>query len=104
MIAVVLYILDHLLFSMAIAQKTYFQKIADPKDLASTAGVAFSINHIAAVILPVLYGILWLSSPALVFLTGAVLAFVSLLLARLVPTDPMQGNEVLWGRLEKMKI
>ncbi|PVZ72143.1 MFS transporter [Pelagibaculum spongiae] len=102
MIAVVLYILDHLLFSMAIAQKTYFQKIADPKDLASTAGVAFSINHIAAVILPVLYGILWLSSPALVFLTGAVLAFISLLLARLVPTDPMQGNEVLWARLEKI--
>ncbi|WP_315980501.1 MFS transporter [Aliamphritea spongicola] len=40
-IAVGLYILDHILFSMAIAQKTYLQKIADPKDMASTAGVAF---------------------------------------------------------------
>lgn len=94
MIAVVLYVVDHILFSMAIAQKTYLQKIADPKDLASTAGVSFSINHIAAVILPVLYGVLWIKSPMLVFITGAILAGISLLLARLVPRDPQEGNEV----------
>ena len=93
-IAVLLYILDHLLFSMAIAQKTYFQKIADPRDIAPTAGVAFSINHIAAVVLPALYGLLWMVSPAAVFLTGAAMASVSLLLARLVPTHPEAGNEV----------
>ena len=29
--------LDHLFFAMAIAVKTYFQKIADPADIASTA-------------------------------------------------------------------
>jgi len=95
-IAVALYIADHLLFSMAIAQKTYLQKIADPRDMAPTAGVAFSINHIAAVVLPVLYGGLWLVSPTAVFLTGAALAFVSLLLARLVPAIPEEGNEVCW--------
>ena len=48
--AAVLYVIDHLFFAMAIALKTYFQKIADPKDIASSAGVSFSINHIAAVI------------------------------------------------------
>ena len=47
-----LYILDHAFFAMAIAIKTYFQKIADPKDIAGTAGFAFTINHIAAVIIP----------------------------------------------------
>lgn len=97
MVAVVLYVVDHILFSMAIAQKTYLQKIADPKDLAATAGVAFSINHIAAVILPVLYGVLWIQSPMLVFLTGAVLAGASLILARLVPSEPAEGNEIVWG-------
>ena len=56
--AVVLYILDHLFFSMAIAMKTYFQKIADPKDMAPTAGVSFTINHIAAVVLPAIGGVL----------------------------------------------
>lgn len=94
-IAVGLYILDHLLFSLAIAQKTYLQKIADPKDMASTAGVAFSINHIAAVVLPAAYGVLWLISPAAVFLTGAGLGMVSLVLARLVPEVPGPGVEVV---------
>jgi len=93
-VAAGLYLLDHILFSMAIAQKTYFQKIADPKDIAPTAGVAFSINHIAAVILPALYGILWVISPAMVFLTGAAMAGVSLILARFVPHAPEPGNEI----------
>lgn len=94
--AMALYILDHLLFAMAIAQKTYFQKIADPRDMAPTAGVAFSINHIAAVILPAVYGILWLFSPAAVFLTGAGLALFSLALSRFVPACPCPGNEIAW--------
>lgn len=104
-IAAVLFVLDHLLFSMAIAQKTYFQKIADPRDMAPTAGVAFSINHVAAVILPVFYGMLWIISPAAVFLTGAVLAMISLILSRLVPINPQPGLEVdmplIAGRLSK---
>ena len=94
-IAVVLYILDHLFFTMAIAIKTYLQKIADPADLAPTAGVAFSINHIAAVGLPALFGLVWVISPAAVFLSGAVLAFGSLLLARLIPESPEPGCEVM---------
>lgn len=93
-IAAVLYVLDHLLFAMAIAIRTYFQKIADPADIASTASVSFTINHIAAVVIPVSFGILWLYSPALVFLAGTGMAVISLVLARLVPNNPEQGNEV----------
>ncbi|WP_419797445.1 MAG: MFS transporter [Terasakiella sp.] len=97
-VAVVLYVVDHLLFSMAIAIKTYFQKIADPKDIAPTAGVSFTINHIAAVVLPALYGLLWIASPAAVFLTGAGLAALSLILSRLIPDNPEPGLEVSWKR------
>ncbi len=93
-VAALLYIFDHLLFAMAIAIKTYFQKIADPADIASTAGVSFTINHIAAVVIPVTFGIIWLYSPPIVFLAGAGMAVVSLLLARLVPNNPKEGNEV----------
>lgn len=103
-IAVSLYVLDHLFFSMAIAMKTYFQKIADPSEIAPTAGVSFTINHIAAVVLPVLYGVLWLVSPALVFVSGAVLAGGSLLLARLIPLNPDDGNEVDWPVFLRNKI
>tara|TARA_B100001093_G_scaffold341484_1_gene326245 strand:- start:2179 stop:3333 length:1155 start_codon:yes stop_codon:yes gene_type:complete len=97
--AAILYILDHLFFSLAIAIKTYFQKIADPADMASTAGIAFTINHIAAVFIPVLFGLVWLVSPTLVFLMGSVLAAVSLLLARNIPENPSPGNEVLLGKV-----
>jgi len=98
-IAVGLYVIDHLFFAMAIAQKTYFQKIANPADIASTAGVSFTINHIAAVVIPVIFGALWISSPALVFYVGAVFAGISLLLALNVPSNPEAGNETIFGRI-----
>jgi protein-S-isoprenylcysteine O-methyltransferase Ste14 len=85
--------LDHVLFAMAIAHKTYSQKIADPADMASTAGVSFTINHIAAVVLPALMGLLWLVSPSWVFISGAVMAAISLMLARWVPSSPSNGQE-----------
>ncbi|MCP4411539.1 MAG: MFS transporter [Gammaproteobacteria bacterium] len=93
--AAILYILDHLFFAMAIAIKTYFQKIADPADIAATSGVSFTINHIAAVIIPVSFGLIWLVNPPLVFLIGAFIAFLSLILSRVIPDNPGVGNEVL---------
>lgn len=97
-VAAALYVIDHAFFAIAIAIKTYFQKIADPADIAPTAGVAFTINHIAAVFIPVLFGIVWLYSPTAVFLAGAAMAGVSLVLAALIPTAPAPGNEVAFGR------
>ncbi len=93
-----LYLIDHAFFAMAIAMKTYFQKIADPADIAPTAGVAFSINHVAAVAIPVAFGLIWLKSPAAVFLIGAGMAGVSLVLSMLIPHDPREGNETVLVR------
>lgn len=96
--ATLLYLLDHVFFAMAIAIKSYFKKIADPRDFAATAGVSFSINHIAAVLLPFLLGFLWIVSPALVFLCGSAFAVISLLLSRLVPDEPGEGIETTLTR------
>ena len=96
-IAACLYVLDHMFFAFAIAIKTYFQKIGDPADMASTASVAFTINHIAAVFVPVLFGGLWLISPAAVFFAGAAMAGLSLLLSFNVPRHPGPGEEVVIG-------
>ena len=95
-VAAGLYVVDHLLFAMMIASKTYFQKIADPKDIASSAGVSFSINHIAAVFIPFLLGLVWLKSPTAVFMVGTGFAVCSLVLARLIPENPEQGVETIW--------
>lgn len=94
--AAALYIIDHLFFAFAIAIKTYFQKIADPEDMASTAGVSFTINHIAAVILPVVLGLVWLVSPAAVFYLGAFIAFLSLVCSQLIPMMPKPEEAVRW--------
>ncbi|MDN3697170.1 MFS transporter [Vibrio cortegadensis] len=92
--AAALYVVDHLFFALALAIKTYFQKIADPADMASTAGVSFTINHIAAVVIPVTFGLIWLVSPSSVFYIGAVMAGLSLILSLNIPVHPKAGNEV----------
>jgi len=94
-VALGLFVLDHLLFSMAIALKTYFQKIADPKDIASASAVSFTINHIAAVFLPFILGLLWLKSSFIVFIIGSGIALLSFSLSFLIPKNPTQGYETV---------
>ena len=92
-VAVALYLVDHLFFAMAIAIKTYFQKIADPADIAATSSISFTINHIAAVVLPALLGLVWVINHSAVFLVGAAIALASLVLSQLIPDQPRPGFE-----------
>ena len=97
-VAAGLYIVDHLFFALSIAINTYFQKISDPKDIAATSSVSFTINHIAAVFIPALLGILWLTSPSAVFLVGSAIAVSSLVLCSFIPDAPDQGRETRFSR------
>ncbi|MCR9127575.1 MAG: MFS transporter [Rhodobacteraceae bacterium] len=97
LLAAVLYVLDHMFFALALALKTYFQKIADPADIAPTAAVAFTINHVAAVFLPAALGYVWLVSPGAVFGIAAAMAMTSLILALMIPRHPEPGNETVFG-------
>ena len=96
-LAAVLYVIDHLFFALAFAQKTYFQKIASPEDIAPTAAVSFTINHIAAVFLPATLGYLWASHPGWVFIIAALMACASLLLVLMIPRHPMPGRETVFA-------
>lgn len=98
-IAAALYVIDHMFFALALALKTYFQKISAPEDIAPTAAVAFTINHISAVFLPALLGYLWLTSPAAVFVLAASMAAVSLGLAMMIPRHPERGHETVFQKL-----
>jgi MFS family permease len=99
-VAASLYVIDHLFFAFAIAIKTYFQKIANPEDIASTAEISFTINHIAAVVIPVLLGMVWIANPSWVFYCGAMFAICSLTLSLLIPRNPMEGNEFSYQKRE----
>ncbi len=98
MVASGLYILDQLFFALSFSLKTYFQKIADPRDIAPTQAVAFTINHIAAVFLPASLGYLWAKSPDYVFLLGAGMARVAVGLICLIPRHPSPGYETVFSR------
>ncbi|THB71314.1 MAG: MFS transporter [Desulfobulbaceae bacterium] len=91
-LAGILYIADHIFFNFAIAIRTFFQKIADPEDIAPSMAVGFTINHVAAVFLPAIGGLLWVFNYRLVFYTGALLSLISLILVQLI-TSQLKKNE-----------
>ena len=102
--AAALYIIDHLFFAFAIAMQTYFQKISDKADIAATASVSFTINHIAAVIIPAVLGLVWIASHSAVFLIGAGFAVISLILSFNIPRHPEAGNETVHFRYRSTNI
>ncbi len=81
-----LYILDHIFFNFSIAIRTYFQKVGDPRDIAPSMAVGFTINHIAAVVIPALGGLLWMINYRIPFLGGAALSIVSLIAVQQIRT------------------
>lgn len=86
LLAALMYIIDNILFNFAVAIRTYFQKIGEAEDVASSMAVGFTINHIAAVFLPALGGYLWMIDYRIPFLAGAALGAVSLVFAQFMRT------------------
>jgi len=86
LIVAFLYILDHIFFNFSIAIRTYFQKVGDPRDIAPSMAVGFTINHIAAVFLPALGGLLWLIDYRIPFIGGAMMSLVSLIAVQMIRT------------------
>jgi hypothetical protein len=78
-VVAVLYILDHIFFNFSIGIRTFFQKIGDPRDIAPSMAVGFTINHIAAVFLPAIGGFLWVLDYRIPFFGGAAMALISLI-------------------------
>ncbi len=92
LIVLFMYILDHILFNCSMAIRTYFQKISDPKDIAPSMAVGFTINHIAAVVIPVLGGLIWMVDYRIPFIIGAMMSVVSLIAVQKIPEPPKQSQ------------
>jgi len=91
LVLALLYILDHIFFNFAIAIRTYFQKVGDPQDIAPSMAVGFTINHIAAVFLPAVGGILWMVDYRIPFLAGAVMSMISLVAVQMIRVKSEAG-------------
>lgn len=87
-VVALLYILDHIFFNFAIGIRTYFQKHADPQDIAPSMAVGFTINHIAAVVIPICGGLLWVLNWRIPFIAGIGLGLLSLFFVQFMKPDP----------------
>jgi len=84
-IIALLYVIDNLFFSCSIAINTFFQKVGEKADVASSMAVGFAINHISAVVIPVIGGYLWMLDYSIPYIVGAVLAGASLIFTQFIP-------------------
>jgi len=93
----VLFVIDNVLFGFNLAMPTYLQKIAvSPEELTANLSLQETINHISAVIVPVVGGTIWILYGAQApFLAGVGIAAVSLLLAQLIRTGNGENFDVL---------
>lgn len=86
-VVAVLYVLDHIFFNFSFAIRTYFQKVGDPGDVAASMAVGFTINHIAAVVIPALGGLLWIIDYRIPFLIAVGMSLISLIAVQFIRTD-----------------
>jgi predicted MFS family arabinose efflux permease len=84
-----LFVADHVLFGFRIAVEAYFQKIAlFPHEITPNLSLGMTINHIAAVIIPVVGGVVWETlGGRYTFLIGVAIVVVSLVLVQWVRTE-----------------
>ena len=78
----VLYCLDNLFYLSTNCLTTYLQKISDAQDLMPTLSLGVTLNHSAAVLVPLIGGYLWYSlGYPVTFFGGAVVVAISMVFA-----------------------
>lgn len=86
-IVAILYIVDHIFFGFSLGINTYFQKTGEYKDIAPSMAVGFTINHISAVVIPTVCGLLWQLNWQLPFIIGMGLSVLSLIFVQKIRTN-----------------
>ncbi|MDP4094280.1 MAG: MFS transporter, partial [Bacillota bacterium] len=83
------YVIDNSMSAVEMARSTYVRKIAvDPDDVIPTLSTGTSLDHVVAMSIPFLGGILWASMGyKYVFLAAAVIAIINLILSRKIKIE-----------------
>lgn len=84
-----LFILDNIFIGFNMSLTTYFQKIAvSPEEITSNLSTEQTINHIAAIVIPVVGGTVWtLFGSEGPFLFGAGIVLIALVLTQFIRTS-----------------
>ena len=93
-----LYVLDDILFFLAIARTTYLSRMARSlREVAPAVALGGTIDHVASMLVPLGAGLMWIEvGPWSVFLAAAAIALASLLAAFGLPRAP--GDNRITGR------
>lgn len=90
----ILFVLDNIMFGFNLALTTYFQKVAvSMEEITSSLAVQQTINHIAAIVVPVIGGAAWeLYGSQMPFLVGVGIVLVSLVMVQFmrIPTEAVK--------------
>lgn len=86
----VLFVLDNIFIGFNLGLTTYFQKIAiAPEEITSNLSVEMTINHIAAIVIPVVGGTVWaVYGSQAPFLFGAAIVLAALALTQFMRFEP----------------
>jgi len=90
----ILFVLDNIMFGFNLALTTYFQKVAvSMEEITSSLAVQQTINHIAAIVVPMIGGAAWeLFGSQMPFLVGVGIVLVSLVMVQFmrIPTEAVK--------------
>lgn len=93
MIIAILYVLDHIFFNFSMGIRTFFQKIGDPEHIAPTMAAGFTINHIAAVVIPAMGGLAWIIDYRIPFYAGALMSLTSLIAVQFITASVRKAEQ-----------
>ncbi|HIG47959.1 MAG TPA: MFS transporter [candidate division Zixibacteria bacterium] len=101
----VLFCIDNLIFFGGIALTTYIYKITPEKDLKPTLSMGVTMNHIAAVIAPLVGGVAWYYlGYQVIFFSGSALAIISLIVSQKVDPEGMLAREIAVSRKKEVAV
>ncbi|MFH2036972.1 MAG: MFS transporter [Candidatus Zixiibacteriota bacterium] len=90
---IAMFLIDNVMFGSSIALKSYIRKISDPSDLTGCLSFGMTANHITAVVIPIVGGIMWeMFGFRTTFIAGAIIVFIDMLFALKVPKKSVLDN------------
>ena len=101
----VLFCIDNLIFFGGIALTTYIYKITPEKDLKPTLSMGVTMNHIAAVIAPLVGGVAWYYlGYQVIFFSGSALAIISLIVSQKVDPEGILARETTVSEKKEVEV
>ena len=85
-----LFLIDNILFSFSVGFTTYLHRIVRPGEMTPCLAMGVTMNHIAAVTVPIGGALLWqkMNNYQLPFWVGTAIAAISLIATRFLPDGP----------------